>query len=480
MANVRFEGNRFYKVGAGLLYQKTNPHQRALRDPGLEHLFATSNALRFAALPPAGERPPGGHEQPVRPDAEAAASRRLSHAAGQRPGTGGSGWTRRASPRRRVNSAKLSQSLPTTWWHRPHMGHRLIRQFTVWINGERVRAGGINPRDPAGVWVRRDAVAAAGQECSGAQGRGEVPAERFVGPLRILVQLTYSSTGGTPTRVVSNPWWQASLEAPTGWQQVAFDDNKWPSAKVKACLGRGPVAGQSLIWDSVVRKWLPGYPPLKLLTVRANYRDRDSREGFPVLEATPLDITLPTDPTNDAEFLTIPGAAFPVRGRAEDAGWGAAPLRRGGPRCSRSPRGGPGCRRGRGRRRPPTRRRIGRSHGSRYQDDFRAARSSRFTKAVWARLARPCWTISVRRMESHSRARPWSHSPGKTRERYTPPRSAVSTPRPEGNCTCAAAPQCTGRDTPVRRPAGNPAVSGSCRGSGNCRRSRRGIGGPLT
>jgi hypothetical protein len=106
--------------------------------------------------------------------------------------------------------------------------------------------------------------------------------------------------------VFTNPSWRASLEAPADWQRAEFDDSKWSPARVKALYGRGPLAGRSLVWDSVVRKGLPSYPSFKLLTSKSNYRDRDSQEGFPVLNATPTGITLPTDPTNDAEFLRYP------------------------------------------------------------------------------------------------------------------------------------------------------------------------------
>jgi hypothetical protein len=55
---------------------------------------------------------------------------------------------------------------------------------------------------------------------------------------------------------------------------------------------------------------LPGYPSLELLTAKFNYRDQVSREGFPVLNATPSPITLSTDPANDAEFLRYPRSSF--------------------------------------------------------------------------------------------------------------------------------------------------------------------------
>jgi hypothetical protein len=126
----------------------------------------------------------------------------------------------------------------------------------------------------------------------------------------LLVRLTCSPPGGTPVRVFSDRWWRASLEAPAGWQQVEFDDSKWSHARFRRYYGNGPAAVPPLIWDSVVRESLPGYPSVKLLTVQDNYRDRDSREGFPFLNAMPTDVTLPPDPTNDAEFLRYPRSSF--------------------------------------------------------------------------------------------------------------------------------------------------------------------------
>src|SRR5262249_48421104 len=108
-----------------------------------------------------------------------------------------------------------------------------IRAFTVWVNGERVGEGELTPatrRVDACDVTRR---LRPGKNVVAVQGKGRVRPNGLQGPAALLVQLTYSSPGGTPTRVFSNPSWRGSLEAPPGWQQVEFDDGEWSSAKPK-------------------------------------------------------------------------------------------------------------------------------------------------------------------------------------------------------------------------------------------------------
>jgi hypothetical protein len=323
---LRVEGSRFYKVGTGLLYQQANPGQKFYGTLASNTFCDLQSAVRFAALPPAEHthlevtsnlfvrtrKLAQVDDFPTQPDHVPA--RWIWLDGGGRP----------AAPRHFRSTFRVPAGAVVA---RATLDITCFRAFTVWVNGERVGEGKLTPANRRVYAFDVARLLRPGKNVVAVQGQGRVRWNGRPAPSALLAQLTYSSTDRAPTRVFSGPWWRASLEAPAGWQQVDFDDSKWSWAKVRAPYGIGPAAAQSLNWDSVVRQRLPGYPSLQLLTAKSNYRDRDSREGFPVLDATPSPITLPTDPTNDAEFLRYAKSNFLSEAGPKRTPVGVPPLR---------------------------------------------------------------------------------------------------------------------------------------------------------
>jgi hypothetical protein len=326
LSAVRFERNRFYKTGAGLLYEKANPAQKFYVTLASNTFCEAQNAVRFSSLPPAEHT----HLEvtsnlfvrtrklvqvdnfPTQP--ENVLPRWVWLEEGSKP----------AAPR---------QFRKTFWVPAGYVGSRATlditcaRAFTVWVNGEPVGDGELTPATRRVYAFDVTRLLRPGKNVVAVQGRGRVWPNGLPGPAALLAQLTYSSTGGEPARVFSNQSWRASLEGPAGWQQVHFDDSEWAPAKFRGGMyGRIPLAAQGLVWDSVVRQSVPGYPPLKLLAVKSNYRDLNSREGFPILNATPTAIALPTDPKDDAEFLRYPRGSLLFQAGPKKTPIGVPPL----------------------------------------------------------------------------------------------------------------------------------------------------------
>jgi hypothetical protein len=151
--------------------------------------------------------------------------------------------------------------------------------FTVWINGQRAAQGTFNERtrhvqafDVAQYLRQGDNVLAV--EVSGRAGRAGV-----------LAELDDNGSGIFTRTLVTDATWKASSQSAGGWQEAAFDELKWPNARVVTPYGKGEPAWQQLIWDGLVQEQFKYQTDRIFPTPTGNERDAESRESFPLFDA---------------------------------------------------------------------------------------------------------------------------------------------------------------------------------------------------
>jgi serine/threonine protein kinase len=172
--------------------------------------------------------------------------------------------------------------------------------FTVWVNGERVGHGDFHYLTRRVYFFDVTRYLRPGANVLAVQGLGK-------GSLAgILAELTYRGTGSAPVTVGTDATWKASKAGQSAWQQVAFDDRSWTTAKVVAPYGKGDAAWQNLVWDAVVLDHFQGKAQQLFPEATGNVRDWTSQEEFPMLKAAALNFDLPTDEKDDAHFLRYP------------------------------------------------------------------------------------------------------------------------------------------------------------------------------
>lgn len=180
--------------------------------------------------------------------------------------------------------------------------------FTVWLNGEMVGKS----KQP--LFTRRVQVFPVTKQIK--TGKNVLAVESsnaidFTGKptshAGLLVQLSYNAGGKTPV-IPSDKSWKASKTMANGWMSAEFNDSMWPAAKVLGAYNSKETAPfNNPVWESTSNNFFRGAAAPLAPEVTGNVRDHGSGEGYPLLDAQPGDIKLPSDPAKDKEqFLRYP------------------------------------------------------------------------------------------------------------------------------------------------------------------------------
>jgi hypothetical protein len=308
VANMLFERNRFFQAQTGVLYQKANP-PHSVRMSFVSNTFcAVRIGFHFEAVPPAPE------SELVVNSNLFSRTPKLALLDGFKSQPDGllaqwiwfdEGDPTKAAP---VDNCAFRRTfeVSTAPIMRAVLDITCDQRCLVWLNGRRIEGQVTLPFFAKRVrafevkqFLRQ------GKNVLAVQGFGR-KVQGNPGPAGLLVRLTYQSEGGEPVTVVSDTLWKVSPEKPKGWVTVPFDDSSWPAARAFASYGEGPPLWRNLVWDSLVQEQFQGALRPIVPEPKSNYRDGNSQEGFPLLEARQRPVSLPTDPTDDAQFLRYP------------------------------------------------------------------------------------------------------------------------------------------------------------------------------
>jgi serine/threonine protein kinase len=307
VADVRFERNRFFQAQTGVLYPKASP-PHPIRMSFVSNTFcALRRGFHFEAVPPAAE------SDLVVNNNLFSRTQRLCVLDDFKPQPDGVPaqwiWFDEGDPTTvaTVENGFFRRTFeaPDAPITRAVLDITCDRQCTVWLNNQRLGQVGLQ------LFAKRVAAFDAkksmrrGKNVLAVQGNSRKNMGK-PGPAGLLVRLTYQAEGAEPVTVVSDSLWKVSRERLNGWIAPRFDDSSWPSVKVLAGYGEGLPLWKNLAWDSVVQERFQGNPRPIVAAPKNIFRDGGSQEGFPLLEARMRPVNLPTDPTDDAQFLRYP------------------------------------------------------------------------------------------------------------------------------------------------------------------------------
>jgi hypothetical protein len=314
--NLEFLRNRVHEVGAGLLYRKAEVPRdlHGVVDGNTFH--AVQTGLLFESLPPAAE---GANWLWVRHNLFVQVPRLTAVAGFQTEPATVAGhwiWADEGNPaaeapkgvryfRKRFDLAQVPAG--------PVLLNVVCDDAgAVFLNGQPI----IHPRwdvQPRRVYAVdvRDKLRPGANVLA-------VEAENTGGPAGLFVQL--QAAAAAPLAVTDGGWrYQAQKAA--NWEKPEFAEEGWSPVKDLGPYRPAPnPAWANLLWDAEVLRQRGSLSPL-LTNQSKNFHDGKGVDGYPFVLAAPVEVTLYTNPLQDAKFLRY-DYYHPLR----DAGENKAPV----------------------------------------------------------------------------------------------------------------------------------------------------------
>jgi tRNA A-37 threonylcarbamoyl transferase component Bud32 len=313
VANVEVSRNRIYQARDGLLYRKADPLHRVQMTVTSNTFCELQVGLHFETMPTTGENSritltsnlfakttKSAQVDDFKPDPAAVAAQWI--------------WFNEDNP---LTAAPPESRFFRKAFDLPAMPLKKAileiagdENYVAWVNGTQV-----NEEDRTRTFVRRVvAIDVAphlrpGKNVVAVEGVNLLnPTTKRPTPAGVLVQLTCTPESGEVVRILSDRTWKVAKEAPDGWLKADFVDSGWTDVKVLGPYGKTRPPWDILVWDTVVQERYPpsGPQPIPVLAGSSGC-ERGTRFGYPILNIPVRDFAaLPTDPSNDAEFLRYP------------------------------------------------------------------------------------------------------------------------------------------------------------------------------